>query len=364
MRFRPSVKPRLGTRRDQRRVVMLFGMLVLVILSMSKTSNPRNWEWLTGAPKQKKAITSEEEILIAKQQEQIKEQLLTGVRPTKVNVGTEPPASQKSKTETDSNVPGPAKSPDGDSPAVPVGNPKILASPPDYVIAKRVFSEINEQVFHIRHSEAPAYWGVLATIRDLPQAEAEQAALKDITYSQVFSEPDSYRGQLITIEGELLRLTSTPASKNDFGIETVYEGWLRNADSGKNPYVFHCLEKPAELPEGEKLSERIRITGYFFKRYLYAAKSGTPYAAPLLLARRIRWYPVVQRQAADPNWAPYILICLVVIGSTLAGTICWFILREQRRSNAQLKRFVAPTISDFGPIEAESSIAPDEIKPV
>lgn len=370
MRFRPSVKPRLGTRRDQRRVVMLFGMLVLVILSISRTSNPRNWTWLTGNPAPKRAMSSQEELKIAQKQEELKEQLLVGPGPARVKVAGDPPTEKKSGPDLDpENVKQSVapKTPDsktvGEGPQEPESETQngLLAGPPDYVIAKRVFSEINEQGLHIRHSEAPAYWGVLATVRDVPQAEFEQAALKEITYTQVFSDPDFYRGRPLTIDGELLRLTKLPLGKNEFGIETIYEGWLRNVDSGKNPYVFHCLDKPAALPESEKLSERVRITGYFFKRYQYAAKSGLPYAAPLLLAKRIRWFPVVQRQAADPQWAPYILGALVVIGLALAGTICWFILREQRRSNAQLKRFAAPTIPNFDVIQSNAS---DETKPL
>jgi hypothetical protein len=356
MRFRPSVKPRIGTRRDQRRVVMLFGMLVLIVLSISRTSNPRNWEWLTGPAPQKKATSSAEELLILKQQEELKEQLL-GDRPANINVGT-----PKATAQADTEKPTPDDSAPPKSPAQVKPNAlqnlkgslpgKNLAGPPDYVIPKSVFSEINEQGLHIRHGEAPAYWGVLATVRDLSQTDLEQAALQDITYSQVFSESDAYRGKPMTVEGELLKLVKTPAGENPYGIETVYEGWFRNADSYKNPYVFHCLDKPAELPEGDKLSERIRVTGYFFKRYQYAAKSGLPHAAPMLLAKRIRWYPAVQRVAADPSWIPYILVGLVVVGTTLAGTICWVILREQRRSNQQLKRFTAPTISDFESVDA------------
>jgi hypothetical protein len=309
-----------------------------------------------GPAPQKKATSATEELLILKQQEELKEKLLNG-RPANINVGTpeataqadavkstpDDPAAQANHAERNTNAPLDFK---GSLPG------KNLAAPPDYAIPKSVFSEINEQGLHIRHGEAPAYWGVLATLRDLSQTDLEQAALQDITYSQVFSEPDAYRGKPMTVEGELLKLTSTPAGENPYGIETVYEGWFRNADSYKNPYVFHCLDKPTELPEGDKLSERIRITGYFFKRYQYAAKSGLPHAAPMLLAKRIRWYPAVQRPAADPSWVPYILLGLVVVGTTLAGAICWVILREQRRSNQQLKRFSAPTLSDFESVDA------------
>jgi hypothetical protein len=149
------------------------------------------------------------------------------------------------------------------------------------------------------------------------------------------------------LEGELLQLSVLPKHENEQHIETVYEGWLRNADSGKNPYVFHCLDKPAGLKEGKKLSEKIRITGYFFKRYQYPAQSGLTYAAPMLLGKRIQWFPVIRKPAAaDPTWVPYLLGGIALTGISLGGAICWFIIRDQRKSNTQLKRFAAPDITD------------------
>jgi len=383
MRFRPAVQPRFGARRDQRRVVMLFGMLVLVILSMTRSSNPKNWEWLTGKPQQEKKITAEDELLVFKQQEALKEQLLSGAQPLdfKSRSDTNAPAPDPGPTQPDAAQPDSVRAVDatrdvkaevkdgatGTVPSDPREKPaskttdavlpnpkdaaKLLAQPPLFAIPKSVFESINEQGLHIRPAEAPAYWAVLATARDVSQTELEQAALTDLTYAQIFSDPDFYRGQPMTLEGELLKFTKLPQVKNEFGIDTVYEGWMLNPDSGKNPYVFHCLDKPPELLEGEKLREKIRITGFFFKRYLYAAKSGLPHAAPLLLAKRFRWFPVIQRPVADPSWAPYIIGTLVIVGTLLGMIIVWSILRDQRRSNAQLKRFVAPSITDFGPLD-------------
>lgn len=355
MRFRPSAKPRLGNRRDQRRVVMLFGMFVIVIWSIFKTSNPRNWEWLTGPPPTRRAQSALTEQQIFEQQQALKEKLLTGATGAAPTTEAEKPIPKGDTAEVAPTVDRTAEADRDGAPtaneaaaeANTEANTKPLAQPPDYVISKGIFSNINENALNIRSSEAPAYWSVLATARLVSQTDLERVALKDITYAQVFSDPEFYRGQPLTIEGELLRFTRLPISQNQAGIETVYEGWLRNADSGKNPIVFHCLEKPSELSLGEKLSERIRVTGFFFKRYHYAAKSGVPHAAPLILAKRLQWFPVVERPVADPSWAPYLIGLLTVVGTLLSSIIVWTILREQRRSNSQFKRFVAPTTLDL-----------------
>ena len=303
---------------------MLVGTLVIVLMSIFKSAHPKNWAWLNPPPqKQQRPLAPKEEQRIKLLQETLIQQA----------VGQPVPAAKPQKLAGQKNV-------------------QRVEPVQDLRIPKAVFAKINESALFIRHAEGDAYWTVFAKLRDLPQADLEQAALSDVTYTQLFSDPNFYRGRLITLDGELLQLNRLPHHDNAAQIEVVYEGWLRNADSGKNPYVFHCLDKPAGLVEGNKLSEKVTITGYFFKRYQYTAQSGLTYAAPLLLAKRIRWFPVVQRRAAaDPRWVPLLLVGIAIVGLSLGGSICFFILREQRRSNAQLKRFAAPTISDFGPIE-------------
>lgn len=306
---------------------MLVGALMIVMFSIFRSADPRHWAWLKEFDKQPRPMSPQDEKKVKQIQHQLTEQV----------VGANDQASQAAPGKV--NVP--AAKP-GDRPAVSG----------DLAIPKEVFAEINESSLFIRQAESTAYWTVLAKVRDVPQSELEQAALQDLTYTQIFSDPDFYRGRLITLEGELVKLSRLPSRDNPAKIETVYEGWMINADSGKNPYVFHCLDKPAGLQEGDKISEKIRVTGYFFKRYQYPAKSGLTYAAPLLMAKRIRWFPPIQRKAAaDPRWIPYLLGGISLVGLSLAGTLCWFMLHERQRSNAQMKRFSAPPITDFGPIE-------------
>lgn len=305
---------------------MLVGALAIVVMSIFKSANPKNWAWLNPPQKQRQQLSPEEELRIKQLQETLTQQAVG--QPDKM-------AAPKKKRAGGAQKVAPA-----------VDHAQELRIP------KNVFAKINENALFIRHAEGEAYWTVFAKLKALPQAELEQAALRDVTYTQLFSDPDFYRGRLVTLEGELLQLNKLPPHENPAKIDTVYEGWLRNADSGKNPYVFHCLDKPAGLVTGNKLSEKVTVTGYFFKRYQYPAQSGLTYAAPMLLAKRVNWFPVIQRKAAaDPRWVPLLLGGIATVGICLGGLICFLILREQRRSNAQLKRFAAPTITDFGPIE-------------
>lgn len=300
----------------------MIGMLLIVIFSIFRSADPRNWEWLTGPKKIRKETSPEELVKVQKLQQDLTERVLTK---------TEHPKEGGANVEK--NV---AKTQeDGEGKGSTAG----LPGPPEYIIPKKVFATIDETTLFIRSREAKAYWTVFGIVRDLRPSSIQQAALKEISYTQIFSDPDFYRGRLIELDGELVQLKRLPAKHNPPEFPIVYEGWMLNLDSGKNPYVFHSLEKPDGLVEGDKLREKIRITGYFFKRYQYPAKSGLTYAAPMFLVKKIQWYPPIKRKAADPRWAPWLLGGLAMIGSALGMIICWFIVQEQRRSDSNFRKF-------------------------
>jgi hypothetical protein len=122
----------------------------------------------------------------------------------------------------------------------------------------------------------------------------------------------------------------------------VYELWFFTADSGDNPYVVRCTSIPEGIPVGDKLSERIQVTGYFFKRYEYPTARGL-HAAPLLLGKRPRWTPAPVAPQTDPAVIPYILGGLALVGTLLAIVVCKFAAGESRQQRTNLQRVREPS---------------------
>lgn len=334
MHFQPRAPSRLGTRRDQRRLVMMVGMLILVFWGIFKSSQPKTWEWLTG-PERPRApqTTPEQAAAIEKMQQAATERFMQG--------STLPPDAFRSAAP-ETTVPAEAQQAKSPTQLSSTTSP---TAPPSLVIPASLLATITDQQLYLRAAEMTAYWTMLSTVGSTRQEELEAASLKNITYAQIFSDPEFYRGRLVTLQGELVQLQPLPKQPNEFGVEQRYEGWLRNADSGKSPFVFHCLEIPRGLRLGDRLEEHVRITGYFFKRYHYAAKSGSTYSAPMFLAKRVGWIPRLQRAEPSPQGVAWLLGGLTTVGVLISGMLWWFISQSHKRAGARVKKFLAPEMA-------------------
>jgi hypothetical protein len=324
----------------------LLGTLVMVLIAINLAANPRNWHWLTGpgsgnSEKAKSALPPRPAI-VPQPNWQVEDDPLPpgGFRtplPREAEASESPPVTSANPAQD--------ASPDEPPSAVPL-DPELLAT-------------IRDDTLNIRSSEREAYLALLARARDLPHSQLEREAARDVSYSQIISDPDLYRGKLVTLEGDLRRLVdvgglgSAPGD-DTHGIQKVYEAWFFTADSGDAPYVFRCTSIPAGIPEGEKLSEKIRVTGYFFKRYQYPTVRGL-YAAPMLLGKRLRWTPALVAPQTDPAVVPYILGGLTLVGTLLALIVWKFAAGENRQQRSNLKRVREPSreaIAALGSVEA------------
>src|SRR5206468_2061111 len=95
-----------------------------------------------------------------------------------------------------------------------------------------------------------------------------------------------YRGELVHVEGQLLRLVryDPPASLRDDGATDLYEAWVFPEGHHGPPYCVVFAEKPSDLPLKEVFEQGPWVAGdaYFFKRYKYQAGDAWR-LAPLLI---------------------------------------------------------------------------------
>lgn len=136
-------------------------------------------------------------------------------------------------------------------------------------------------------------------------------------FSDVFRNPDDYRGRPVTIRGQLRKLVKFDPGPNDFGFRHAYEGWLYTDDSQGKPAVVIFTKKPKDLPIGGDIAEEVRFSGYFLKLYHYPAQD-VQRSAPLILGGEIVWLPSdpVEATADAPRWA-YVATMLAM----LAGVV-------------------------------------------
>ena len=291
----------------------MVGFLVLVLVAIDRAREPSSWYWLTGPP-----------------------------RPAPATVDT-PETTPRAVT------------------------PDLLDA---VTVPKEDLAGIADDSVGLRGEESGPYHRILARARDLPQADLEAVA-RDVAFSVLQKQPEHFRGQLVTISGDLRRLTTFPVRENDEGINELYEALVFTSDSGTTPYRIRLTTPPTGLPTGESLDPPtpVRVVGYFFKRDQYIVQQDLRvHAAPLLLAQRIdRRAPAtagttrLPATAADRlRWA-VTLLGLVVAGIAVALVWTWRARQGDLRFAAEgLKRSTAAPDGAIEALEGIETVDPDE----
>lgn len=207
--------------------------------------------------------------------------------------------------------------------------------------------------------ESEAYYAVLDEARQTPVTELRQSAADHVQqrwhqsekfrqwpleefplFYDLTEHPDEYRGRAVTLRGHLVRLVKYAAGPNDYGIDTLYEGWLVTPDSQTHPATIICTEIPEGMPIGEELTDGVSVTGYFFKLRTYPARDKLTHFAPMILAHRLSWSPV----ASATGW-PVPQSTMIVGVLTLAvimAIVALMIAKRSRRTREQRYRESVP----------------------
>jgi hypothetical protein len=176
--------------------------------------------------------------------------------------------------------------------------------------------------------------------RTAPEAFARAADENPaVGYAQLYSEPGEHYGEVVRVEGRLLRVRrfAPPAMARQGGVPDYYEGWLMTGDGKPVAVVF--TELPPGLKSDEAIDRPAVFSGYFFKKYRYTANETATTKkdrlAPLLIGRTIEVTP--PPAAADDAalaWTGYMgplfLIVLAGTGVGLFALAFWFRRSDQR----------------------------------
>lgn len=194
---------------------------------------------------------------------------------------------------------------------------------------KSLLGSVSDSTFGIPKAERPAYEAVLAQARRVPQRELERTARQAVPFGLLMLEADQYRGDVLTIEGDMRRLHRLTPVPNVAGSSESFEAWIFTADSGLNPYRVICTSLPEGFPFGDQLDPpiRVRATGYFFKRFSYAT-TGDHHTAPLLLAKTLVRInvpkPVMHQPRHRSRTLTIVAVCVllvIAIGWTIVGPL-------------------------------------------
>lgn len=318
MRFdKQSTTPSYFSRRDQIRLFRLVAAIGVIFIAMHYASQPSRWYWLTGRP----------------QDESAKQQSTVPEREIDFSVKQEPELKpDEFRTEPTPEI----KPPETVNSQLENGEYDVRVDP-------RLLKPVTDSTLGIRDHEANALYYLLAKAAAIPQNILEQSADSAPPFVVIMTESPKYRGQLITVKGQLKRLTPLTVDENLYGIQTLYEGWFFSKDSGTHPWRVLCTKIPQGIPRGTNLEKMpsVQITGYYFKKYGYPSAAGKLQTAPLLIAGQIRWFPPAATETASSSGAAkYVVSLFLVISVALAFMIWRFTINDQEFSRSKTARLM------------------------
>ncbi|MFZ5830357.1 MAG: hypothetical protein ACOY3P_09720 [Planctomycetota bacterium] len=259
-------------RRDERRLIWLFFGLGLVLLMASWIVRPGG---LTVLDRMFNAGPAEVD-------RPFDNRLERAAEPAGSDTIVAPPRRAAEPTDTAS-----------DEPEEPARRPRYpMGVMPNYL------DEVRDDTY-FRPEESNAFFNLLDVLRRMEESQIEQASKGRVTYAQLFRQSDAYRGQIVTMVGTVRRVElMEPVPKNDVGVTRYYRLWLTPADNPSMVTLAYVLDLPPEFPAGDGLAESVELSGFYFKRWAYAAQEDL-LTTPTLLAKTIDW-----RKAPTPATEP------------------------------------------------------------
>lgn len=175
--------------------------------------------------------------------------------------------------------------------------------------------------------EMHAYWRLLTWSRTMPLAELQRRALQDVAYTELWEQPERFRGKPIMLRLHVRRVRKYDAPSNPQELSHMYEAWGWTDESRSYPFVVVFSECPEGLPVGTDVRAEVVVVGYFLKVMKYTAFDSAR-GAPLLVGR-VQLAPtraVPAQSGPDPSF----VLWLVFAGSVVVGIAIWLKVRSRR----------------------------------
>ena len=183
---------------------------------------------------------------------------------------------------------------------------KIEGTPPVFPIKSERYGQIDDSYENIVNNmyenqmdiEYGAMEDMLVALRASSQEHIQKNLDEKLTYKNLMSDPQKYRGSVVRINGILEEFKETRVTPNMSGLGTVFKGQTSNTFG--QVVSFRCVEP---LPDGLKVGQPVQLVGIFLQRYAYLNRlPGEKLTwTPLLFVRRVEPYTDIKQATSGPN---------------------------------------------------------------
>jgi len=204
--------------------------------------------------------------------------------------------------------------------APPIASDSEVVAPPDVVPPDReTFADASDLAMVrddtvFRTADQHAWFAIWERLQGAA-ASASRPRGREVTFAQVFSQPKSFRGRMVRIEGTIRRLQEVAAPTNALGIASYWQAWLEPAGGPASPIVVYFLTVPPGTPAGMRVDVPVVVDGVFFKRWAYQASDAIR-LAPLLMAIEPRFPPRITEGRGTSvlvGWALVSIVALIAV---------------------------------------------------
>jgi hypothetical protein len=207
--------------------------------------------------------------------------------------------------------------------------------------ASEEFQAVSDQE-KLSEIEMPAYWRLARWGSEQSFNDMWRDARHDVLFTDLWEQPEKYRGQLIALKLHVKRVLHHEAPANSAGVRDVYEAWGWTDESKSFPYLVVFTEAPPDMPLGADVYGNATFVGYFLKTMAYEAFDARR-AAPLLIGR-LHWQAQPTLQRANERDAETFWYIVIAGGVVLAALIAsWFI--AARRRNLRKRALLTPQLN-------------------
>jgi hypothetical protein len=311
--------------REQRRLLLLVGMLSLLAVVTPKVNDPGLWRWMFAGAAASEGAADDDARNSSAWGDRVDTRL-----PRSPEVAE---SLDVVRVEPAADVAGPV--PDARKQLFPGVRPEWLATIRDDTV--------------LRGTEHEALYSLLAILASADERALAAASRGPASYLQLFKQPDEYRGELVTLSGTVHKAVYREAAANQQGIKGFYKLALQPDDHPAGLIFVDCLELPEGSPTGERVRFEVELVGLSYKRWAYAAQDGIR-TAPLLLAKTVTWTDAPAASAAPPTPWPGLAASVLIAGVACLLAVAWVFWRpspanrphtEERQSGEILRELAA-----------------------
>ncbi len=165
--------------------------------------------------------------------------------------------------------------------ATPVATATPLADTPP-LLGPETFAEVTDNA-PFRDAEQAAWFRVINTVRAAEVEALSSQSIGLVGYAALSSQPDVYRGRVLSVAGTVHRVEAVTPATNDAGIDRLWRVTMQPLGGEVWPITVYTLEEPRGVADEPYEASAI---GVFFKKLSYRWAEGVG-VTPVVVARRL-----------------------------------------------------------------------------